>query len=128
MPLNIGKSIRVIRQAKGLLLKDVAGAASVSNPFLALVEKGERQPSLAVLSRIAEALEVPVEALILISQPPGTAMRTTCDRAERIVASVRRLAAAEEMLRNQLEARDNESNSILIRDTRSDRHPDGVAG
>ena len=51
MPVDIGKSIRVIRQAKGFPLKDVAAAASISNPFLTLVEKGARQPSLDVIRR-----------------------------------------------------------------------------
>ena len=103
MPINIGNSIRVIRQAKGFPLKDVASAASISNPFLTLVEKGERQPSLDVLRRIAAALAVPVETLILISQP-DMAVKCTSDRAERIMKSIERLADAEEALRHQLES------------------------
>jgi transcriptional regulator with XRE-family HTH domain len=104
VPVDIGKSIRVIRQAKGVLLKDVASAASISNPFLTLVEKGERQPSLAVIRRIAKALEIPVEALLLISQPAEIALKATSDHTERIMASIERLAAAEEALRLQLES------------------------
>jgi transcriptional regulator with XRE-family HTH domain len=104
MPINIGRSIRVIRQAKGLLLKDVAAAAAVSNPYLSLVEKGERQPSLAVLRRLALALRIPVEALILASQPADTTIKTTSKRARGILNSIERLAAAEDGLRRLLEA------------------------
>jgi transcriptional regulator with XRE-family HTH domain len=104
MPINIGHSIRIIRQAKGLLLKDVATAAAVSNPFLSLVEKGERQPSLDVLRRIALALEIPVEALILASQPAETTIKTTSEQTRGIMRSIEKLAAAEDGLRLQLEA------------------------
>jgi len=108
MPVDIGKSIRVIRQAKGVQLKDVAAAASISSPFLTLVEKGERHPSLEVLRRIAQALEIPVEALILISQPSDLCMKTTSASAERLIASVEQLAAAEDSLRRQLKGETHE--------------------
>jgi transcriptional regulator with XRE-family HTH domain len=83
-------------------LKDVASAASISNPFLTLIEKGDRQPSLDVIGRIAKALAVPIETLILISQP-DVGLKCTDDRATRILKSVERLADAEDALRRQLE-------------------------
>lgn len=103
MSIDIGNTIRIIRQAKGLRLKEVAQAASVSMPFVCLVEKGEREPSLTVLRRIAKALDVPAEALILLSQPSGGKIQTKDARANGLIASIRRIATAEDSLRKQLE-------------------------
>jgi len=112
MPINIGKTIQMIRLAKGLSLKDVATTAAISNPFLSLVESGERQPSLDVMRRISQALTIPVEALILISQPNDTSLKSNNAIAENIMASVKRLADAEEELRRQLKAEELQGDSI----------------
>jgi len=103
MSIDVGNTIRIIRHAKGLNVKQVAEAAGVSTPFVTLVEKGAREPSLRVLRRIAEALDVPAEALILLSQPSGGKIETKDPRANGLVNSIRRLASAEENLRKQLE-------------------------
>jgi len=100
--LEIGKAIRVIRQAKNLKQNDLAKGASVSAPFLSLIENGERQPSLAVIRKIAAALAVPSEALILLAQPRQGTLRTedrfTVDLARLITA----LVEAEDGLRRKM--------------------------
>jgi transcriptional regulator with XRE-family HTH domain len=116
MPVDIGRTIRVLRQAKGLQLKEVAASAAISNPFLTLVEKGERSPSLAVIRRIANALKVPVEALIMLSHPGDTGFSTTNELAQRIVSSIQRLSLAEENLRRQLEGQEDGNTGLLESD------------
>ncbi|QDU59005.1 helix-turn-helix domain-containing protein [Aeoliella mucimassa] len=66
MSKQLGKTIRILRQAKSLKMTEVAGESGVSVPYLSLVENGERQPSLEVMRRIAETLGVPSEALIVM--------------------------------------------------------------
>lgn len=87
MKPRLGKTIRIIRQAKGLKLNDLAIASKVSTPFLSLVESGQREPSLDVLRRVAKALAVPSEALVLM----GLDNRNTLESGD---ASTNELARA----------------------------------
>jgi transcriptional regulator with XRE-family HTH domain len=107
MKLDVGHTLRIIRQAKGLKIGVVAKAAAVSTPFLSLIERGQREPSMAVLRRLAVALGVPVEAIFMAALPEGEKMHTTDRQANRLVGSIRELALAERKLRNQLKDANN---------------------
>lgn len=61
---RIGSRIRELREAKGLTITDVAQRAGMERPNLSRLEHGRHQPSVDTLERIAEALEVPVAALL----------------------------------------------------------------
>ncbi len=113
MNVSIGNTIRIIRQAKGLKLRELAQAAEVSTPFVTLVEKGGREPSLAVLRRIAKALDVPPEALILLSQPTEGRMETRDVQSQGLVASIQRLVRAEEDLREFLGGKANAGHEAM---------------
>ena len=67
--LDLGKTIRILRQAKGWKTSDLAKKAKVSVSFLSLIESGDRQPSLEVLRRLSKALGLAPEALIVMSMP-----------------------------------------------------------
>ena len=109
MTVDIGSALRMVREAKDMTVKKVAEAASISFPFLTLIEQGKRQPSLTVLRKLASALEVPVEALILASQPEDGTMRSSDVKAKRIVASVQRLKLLQDELKRELDAHHAES-------------------
>ncbi len=66
MSNELGKTIRILRQAKAMKLSDVAQGSGVSVPYVSLLESGARQPSLDVIRRIATTLGVPSEALVVI--------------------------------------------------------------
>jgi transcriptional regulator with XRE-family HTH domain len=102
MSLDIGSAIRIVRQAKGMKLGSLAEAAGLSAPFLSLVESGARDPSLAALRRISESLSIPVEALMVLAQPPNGMLNTTNAKAKRLAESIRQLADAEERLKRRL--------------------------
>ncbi|MDX1965800.1 MAG: helix-turn-helix transcriptional regulator [Planctomycetaceae bacterium] len=104
MSIDVGSTLRMLREARKLSLKDVAKDAEISTPFLTLVEQGRRQPSLVVLRKLASALKVPVEALILASQPEDGTIRSSDAHATRIVKSVKRLRNVQEALRRELDA------------------------
>jgi transcriptional regulator with XRE-family HTH domain len=55
---NIGERIRNTRQMQQLTLKAVANSASVSVSFLSEIEREKANPSISVLKRIANALNV----------------------------------------------------------------------
>lgn len=100
--VELGKAIRIVREAKGLRLNRLAEAAGVSTPFLSLIESGGRQASLRVLRSIAKALDVPSEVLILLCVGSDSTLRTTDQASVRLQESIRKLADAEDDLRRTL--------------------------
>ncbi len=58
-------TLKRIRTRKGLTQTEVAERTGLTQAYIAELESGrKRNPSLLVLMRIAEALDVPVTALI----------------------------------------------------------------
>lgn len=62
-----GPAIRALREAKGISLESLALAAQVDSGNLSRVERGDRKASLDVIARIANALEVPAEAISYVA-------------------------------------------------------------
>lgn len=60
----LGEFIRAQRRHAGLSLRDLAGLAHVSNPYLSQVERGQHAPSLRVLMGIADALGIAADVLL----------------------------------------------------------------
>jgi transcriptional regulator with XRE-family HTH domain len=60
----LGALMRAQRQAAGLSLRDLAQRTSLSNAYLSQVERGLHEPSLSVLTAVAQALGVPLEELL----------------------------------------------------------------
>lgn len=71
----LGTFIRARRLTAGLSLRDVAARADVSNAYLSQVERGLHEPSLTVLRAIADALGMPLDALLsragVLGDPTG---------------------------------------------------------
>lgn len=59
----VGAQIRAFRQALGMTIADLAGAAGLSPGMLSKVETGQTSPSLATLAALAGALNMPVASL-----------------------------------------------------------------
>ncbi len=55
---GIGGKIRQLRRLKGLSLKELSEKVGCSSAFLSQVETGKAEPSISMLKRIADALEV----------------------------------------------------------------------
>ena len=84
---QLGEYIRMQRQMADLSLRGMAELTKVSNAYLSQVERGLHQPSLRVLRAIAEALNIPPDALlaqagVMSSDPAGDA-RTSTEEAIR---------------------------------------------
>jgi transcriptional regulator with XRE-family HTH domain len=60
----LGATIRAERVTAGLSLRDLAERTKVSNAYLSQIERGLHEPSISVLSAIARALDVSLEALL----------------------------------------------------------------
>jgi transcriptional regulator with XRE-family HTH domain len=62
--IQLGKTIRRLRTERGISQQDLAHTAKLTPSFLSMVENDRRQPSLAVLHRLSDALGLPDEVLI----------------------------------------------------------------
>ncbi|KJF69966.1 helix-turn-helix domain-containing protein [Agrobacterium arsenijevicii] len=55
--------VKVWREHRGLTAKDLATKASISAPYLSEIESGKKDGSLAVMRKIAQALNVEIDDL-----------------------------------------------------------------
>jgi XRE family transcriptional regulator, regulator of sulfur utilization len=63
-----GAAVRALRQEKGIAQEVLALAAEVDRSYLGRVERGEKQPSLDMVFRIAVALECkPADLVEMVS-------------------------------------------------------------
>lgn len=69
---NLAANVRRLREARGLSQQRMADLSGVPRPTWASLESGSANPTLSVLSRAAEALQVSIEELV---GPPRTAAR-----------------------------------------------------
>src|SRR5688572_20852076 len=61
---NLGNNIRQLREARGMTQEQMAKVSGVPRPTWANLESGAANPTLAVLVKVANALQVPLEELI----------------------------------------------------------------
>jgi transcriptional regulator with XRE-family HTH domain len=77
---GLGERIRRMRSSKGLSLKDLAAQAGLSRAFLGQIERNQASPSVASVSRVANALGVTLSELFAVGHNTGSVVR----RNERI--------------------------------------------
>jgi len=56
--IEFGQKIRNLRKAKGYSQESFADHANIHRTYMGGIERGERNPTLTTIYRIAEALEV----------------------------------------------------------------------
>ena len=61
--VQLGMRIRYLRKQKGLSQEDLALEAGVNKNYLSDLERGERNPTVAIVEKIASALEVDLSTL-----------------------------------------------------------------
>ena len=82
MELNraVGENIKRIRKSKKLSMERLAEQAGVSRSMLGQIERGEANPSVGILGKIAATLKVPAEVLLenddfqSLQNPPCTSL------------------------------------------------------
>lgn len=67
--MAIGDQLRAARKARGLTLEELAERSEVSRAMLSKIERDERNPTVAVACRIAEALEVTLSQFLGLEEP-----------------------------------------------------------
>jgi XRE family aerobic/anaerobic benzoate catabolism transcriptional regulator len=81
---EVGERVRAARAKTGMTRKQLATASGTSERYLAVIEAGDGNPSLSVLSAIAGALDFPMAELLPLGGERTRAMA-------RALAAVRRL-------------------------------------
>ena len=76
---RLGEFLRAQRQLAGLSLRQLAELARVSNPYLSQVERGLHEPSLRVLTSLAQALGIPPQHLLAHAGLDAEAQRASSD-------------------------------------------------
>lgn len=62
--MNLGQIIRDFRKERGLTLNELAGKIEISTSYLSALERNLRKPSIQVLRKISEKLNLPVNFLV----------------------------------------------------------------
>ena len=64
--MEIGEKIRDSRKEKGMTIKDLAVRAAVTTGYISQIERGQIEPSLSVLRRISQTLDLPLATLFSV--------------------------------------------------------------
>lgn len=94
----LGSTIRSTRKLKGLKLREIADRVGCSESLLSKIENGKASPSLAVLGRIAQSLQLAVSDLFFPIDLRQVVSRKGARRAVRlhgVGSSVERLVPAD---------------------------------
>jgi transcriptional regulator with XRE-family HTH domain len=61
---HLGRQVRALRQAAGLIQDDFADAAGLERSYIPALEAGKYDPKLSTLTRVAHALGIGVDELL----------------------------------------------------------------
>ncbi|BCN39757.1 hypothetical protein ALDI51_30760 [Alicycliphilus denitrificans] len=65
--MNVGQAIRLCRTRRGASQSVIANRANCSVSYLSMLENNKRDPTLSTVTKIAEALQVPVGLLFVLA-------------------------------------------------------------
>jgi transcriptional regulator with XRE-family HTH domain len=75
-PPRVGVALAAQRQQRGLSLDELSRQAGVSKSMLSQIERGQANPTVAVVWRLATALGVPLGELLGEARPPEPQLAT----------------------------------------------------
>jgi transcriptional regulator with XRE-family HTH domain len=61
---NLGKNLRAARKKLGLTQEDVAQRSGVQAGEISRIERGQRDPQISTVEKLADAVELPVGRLV----------------------------------------------------------------
>jgi transcriptional regulator with XRE-family HTH domain len=68
--MDYGKALRIARAIAGLQQKELAELAEIDPSHVSLIEKGKRKPSVDTIEKLAAALQIPEDLLMLLAADP----------------------------------------------------------
>lgn len=85
--MSLNEALRLYRKARNLTQKQVAEKAGISVSYLSLVERGQRDPSLSTLEKIASAMGVSLTILAFMNADEDGLQRIDLQLAQRLKAA-----------------------------------------
>jgi transcriptional regulator with XRE-family HTH domain len=77
---ELARRLSDVRAQRRLTLNELARRSGVSTSMLSAVERARRAPTILVLARIADGLEIPLERLVADSAQPRVVVRRAGDQ------------------------------------------------
>ena len=65
--MTIGESIRIVRTRLGLKQGELARRTGVTQSLVSLIENGRRQPTVGLVERLCQAMDVPPQLVLLLA-------------------------------------------------------------
>lgn len=86
MPSNVdlGRAIRRLRWDRKLTIEALAHAADMHPTYVSGIERGVRNPTWAIVTRLAKALDVPVSQLAHHAEDESEVARVVSDARARL--------------------------------------------
>lgn len=69
--MNVGQAIRLCRTQQGASQSAIADRANCSVSYLSMLENNKRDPTLSTVTKIAEALHMPIGLLFVLASAPN---------------------------------------------------------
>ena len=91
----LGKRIKSLRRSKGQTQERLAEIIDINTNYLAVIERGEANPTLSLLERLSAGLEIPLSELFQYRREEGYPSVELRRRLDGLVNE----ASAEELLR-----------------------------
>lgn len=76
---RFGKRVRQLRTARGYSQEKLAELADVHWTYLGSIERGERNPALINLERLAKALDISLSELFAFDETPAKTLQKNSD-------------------------------------------------
>ncbi|MBB86022.1 MAG: hypothetical protein CMP06_01775 [Xanthomonadales bacterium] len=93
--MNIGQTLKAIRRSKRLTQKALAEQSGISESYISLVEKGQREPSLGVLDSICQQLDIPLSVFVLLAFDEGSSLLESDVAHRKVYESLRAFVKSE---------------------------------
>lgn len=65
--MDIGRAIKALRTKRGIRQQRLAKKVGVSQGYLSLIERGDREPGLDFINKVANYLMIPQQLLFLMA-------------------------------------------------------------
>lgn len=72
--MDYGRAVRIVRAARGVSQKELAGQVGIASVYVSMIENGRREPSRALLERFAAAMGVSFPLLVILATENPTTL------------------------------------------------------
>lgn len=95
--MNVGSTIKRIRESQKVTLDDLASRTELSKGYLSLVENDRREPSMSSLQTICHSLDVPIEVVVLLAAKGSSIDEVSIESVEKLKSLLLELVIPDEM-------------------------------